>query len=264
VIAPAAWSALTRLGEAQILLPLMLGVCAWLAREAAGRRAAWMWLLATAGAAGLTTLSKVAFIGWELGYAPWDYTGVSGHTMFACAILPVVLRVVCHGARPTLQRSALLAGVLLALAVGVSRYMVGAHSVSEIVLGVALGLPAAGIALRGLERSPVQAAASPPWLLLAVAAWLMTLSAVAPPSRTHDAVTRLSMALSQRAAPYTRAQMHQAWRRAQHHSNTSAAASKGAAASLAATSGCTTPAGSGHWMPMAASSKRMERSQSLA
>lgn len=263
-MSPAGWSALTRLGEAQILLPLMLGVAAWMARRPAGRAGACVWLLATAVAAVLTTVSKVAFIGYEVGYAPWDFTGISGHTMFACAILPVVLRVACDTGRPALQCAAVAAGVLLALAVGVSRYEVGAHSVSEIVLGVALGLPAVAVALRFIGRSTEGPSAPPRWGAVAVVAWLLTTGVVAPPSRTHDAVTRLSMALSQRAAPYTRAQMHQAWRKAQRHSNTSAAASSGAAASLGATSGWSTPAGSGQWMPMAASSKRIERSQSLA
>ena len=43
----------------------------------------------TAAAALITTVTKVAFIGYEVGYAPLDYTGISGHAMFAAAVLPV-------------------------------------------------------------------------------------------------------------------------------------------------------------------------------
>ena len=49
---------------------------------------------------------------------------------------------------------------------------------------------------------------APPWVPLLLLAWLMALPAGAPPSRTHDMVTRLSLKLSGRNQAYTRGELH--------------------------------------------------------
>ena len=61
------WHLLTRLDDVQIVLPAAVLVLNW--------------LLITA-AAPITTASKVVFIGW----AVVDFTGVSGHAMFAAGV----------------------------------------------------------------------------------------------------------------------------------------------------------------------------------
>ena len=73
------WGQITRLGEAQILLPAMALALLWLWRQAGGRPLAVAWLLATGVAASITTVSKVAFLGFGIGHAPLDFTGFSGH-----------------------------------------------------------------------------------------------------------------------------------------------------------------------------------------
>jgi membrane-associated phospholipid phosphatase len=203
------WAQFSRLGEAQILLPAMLMAALWLARRAPGRPGALTWLLATTVAVGLTTASKVAFIGFEVGYAPWDYTGISGHTMFAFAILPVLLA--AAAGRQVGARVAASAGLLLAAAVGVSRLKLGVHSVADVALGATLGLLVAGLSLRRLRRDGVAGGAVPAWLPAAMLAWLLVTPSVAPPSATHGWVTRLSLAMSGRPAPYTRTDMLRRW-----------------------------------------------------
>jgi hypothetical protein len=104
------WTVVTRLGEAQILLPALVSVSAWLAwRVAAPRTAAW-WLGLTAVAALVTTATKLAFIGWGLGSAPLDFTGLSGHAMFAAAVLPLL----AFAAFPAWRTPALAAAYSLA------------------------------------------------------------------------------------------------------------------------------------------------------
>lgn len=83
------WHVLTRLGEAQILLPLALLAGLALMRTAQARPQAVRWLSLLLAAAFVTTLSKVAFIGWGIGWRAFDFTGVSGHAMFAAAVYPV-------------------------------------------------------------------------------------------------------------------------------------------------------------------------------
>jgi membrane-associated phospholipid phosphatase len=199
------WHGFTRLGEAQLLLPALLLAALWLALQPGGWRPAGAWLGGTAAAAMLTTATKVAFIGYGLGLAALDFTGISGHAMFAAATLPPLLHL-AGGALPAPRRRALLAlGVALAAAVAVSRVRVQAHSWSEVAAGWALGMAVSALALRA---GPWPALPLARWLPLLLAAWLLAGIVTAPPSRTHDWVTRLALAQSGRAQPYQRWQLH--------------------------------------------------------
>lgn len=203
------WSAITRLGEAQILLPAMLAAVLWLGVRAGAPRPAWTWVAAVAVAAVLTTVSKVAFIGWGIGYAPWNLAGVSGHSMFAAAVLPMLALLAVASAGPAARRLAVAGAVALAAVIAWSRVEVGAHSRSEVLIGFGLGLCAAMIAVRvcTTTRSPWS-----PLLVGVLGAWLLLMPIGAPPSRTHDWVTQLSLALSGREEPYTRRMMLRAYR----------------------------------------------------
>jgi membrane-associated phospholipid phosphatase len=200
-----AWALFTRLGEAQILLPAMAAALLWLLRSPRTRPLAAAWLVSTSAAALLTLTTKVAFIGWEFGYAPWDFTGLSGHSMFAGAVWPVLARIAAGRAPRPWPRLAIAAGMLLAAGIALSRVVTGAHSHSEALLGLLIGLSASLLALRG-TRAPQ--APTPGWLAAALVAWLLALPLAAPPSRSHDLVTRLSLKLSGRGTPYTRGAMH--------------------------------------------------------
>jgi membrane-associated phospholipid phosphatase len=200
-----AWRLITRLGEAQILLPAMAVALLWLVVSAHARTTAWWWLVGTGLAVVITTATKVAFFGYEIGYAPLDYTGVSGHAVFAAAVLPVLAGIAAGGAAPGWRRTALCAGYALAALIAYSRLRVGAHSASECVAGWLLGSLASAAALRvgGLpERRP------PAWLGAVLLLWMLGLPLGAPPSTTHGWVIRLSLALSERPAPYQRWMMH--------------------------------------------------------
>jgi membrane-associated phospholipid phosphatase len=199
------WTQVTRLGEAQILLPAMALAMVWLWRQPGGAPLARAWLLATGVVAGITTVSKVAFLGFGIGFAPLDFTGFSGHAMFAAALMPVLVRLAAGPRSADARRRVLLLGYLLALAVAVSRVKVGAHSASEVVSGYLLGAAASALALRA-GRWPALALAR--WMPAALVAWAVVAVVGAPASRTHDAVTRLSLALSGQAQPYQRWQMH--------------------------------------------------------
>jgi membrane-associated phospholipid phosphatase len=200
------WFAVTRLGEAQILLPAMLAMALWLVHRSSAKRVASLWLALTAIAAVLTTATKVAFIGWGVSFPPLNFTGISGHSMFAAAVLPVLVRAAASTADDHWHRPALLIGYLLAMLVTVSRVATGAHSWSEALAGYALGsaASAAVVTLAAMPHTPL-----PRMLVAGVALWLVVTPASAPPSHTHDWVTQLSLALSGHERPYTRSQM---WR----------------------------------------------------
>ena len=223
------WVAVTRLGEAQILLPAFVAGALWLAfarpagargRLAGGnahahdhpaRRSAWRWIAAIVATTAVTTVSKVAFLGFGLGIAAIDFTGFSGHSMYATAILPVLVAIVAG------WRGA-IAGFLLAVLITYSRVLLNAHSWSEALAGLALGAAAAGWTLADYLAHP-GAVRAPWWLPLLLAAWLTLLPTHAPPSRTHSLVVAISLKLSGRTRPYTRFELlagliHPAWEKA--------------------------------------------------
>ena len=220
------WVAVTRLGEAQILLPAFLAGALWLAlarpagargRAAQGnahahdhpaRRSALRWVAGIAATTLVTTASKVAFLGFGLGIAALDFTGFSGHSMYAWAILPVLAAIVGG------WRGALV-GIGLAMLITYSRVNLGAHSWSEATSGMLLGAAAAGWTLADYLAHP-GAVRAPWWLPLLLVAWLTLLPMRAPPSQTHSLVVAISLKLSGHTRPYTRFELlagliHPAW-----------------------------------------------------
>ena len=213
------WLLFTRLGEAQILMPLVALAALWLWLGAGQGRLARRWLLAVGCAVALTTASKLAFIGWDLGSAAWDFTGISGHAVCSAAVLPMLGWLLLCGRAKPVRRAGVLGGFALAGLIAWSRLAVDAHSSSEAISGFVLGGVASWIALSGLSRARAadkqpsaatsgRAASAPPWLQAAVIASLLILPFSAPRSQSHDWVTALSRRLSGRSQPFMRHDLH--------------------------------------------------------
>ena len=201
---PAAWRLLTRLGEAQILLPAAaLTLLAMLAR-ANTRHLAFVWLSLIILATIVTTASKLAFIGWGIGWADINFTGISGHAMFAAAIYPVLIAAFFFSRWPGAQQLPLALGWALALLVGLSRIEVGAHSWSEVLAGWAIGGAVSGAALALCETSAIAVRPIVPALLLA---WVAVMPFKLHASPTHFFVTRLAVAMSGNETPFTRSDL---------------------------------------------------------
>jgi membrane-associated phospholipid phosphatase len=198
------WELFTRLGEAQILLPVMLVVALMLFRRSEGRPLAVWWLALLGAAALLTLTTKVAFIGWGLGSAALNFTGISGHAMFASAVYPLLFATLASHASPGAKTAAVAAGFLLALTVGISRLLVGVHSGSEVLAGLLLGGSASVLTL---SRVPLPSALVSPLIPAVVAVWLAWTPVHAPKAPAHGMVIQLSLKLSGHARPYTRSDM---------------------------------------------------------
>lgn len=199
--ASATWWTVTHLGSSSLLLPACLLLMWGLRRN--GQTRALQWLVLTLGAAvGLTLVSKIAFYGWGIGIASWDFTGVSGHTLLATALLPLLLR-----GLPTVGLWGAWAGAGLAAAVGISRVVVQAHSPSEVLVAWLLGGAVAVTVLRilGTVRLRHPALIVAPLLLLGS---LHTPAATYLPS--HSWEVRFALWLSGQPKPFTRAQLHRA------------------------------------------------------
>lgn len=205
-----AWYLISRLGEAQILLPAAIALAAWLAWRADAPRIAFAWMSTMALAAFITTVTKIAFIGFAFGVPQINFTGVSGHAMFSAAVYPLVFGGLATSMSDRARFRAVLFGALLAVLIGVSRVALWTHSWSEVVFGLVLGGLASGVSLCVARMPDVRL---PWWLPVLIAGWLVVTPNAAPPSRTHDWVTRLSLELSGRPEPYTRRAMLADWRR---------------------------------------------------
>jgi membrane-associated phospholipid phosphatase len=207
---PSQW--LTRFGEAGIVLPVALALALWLVIATRSPRPASSWLAPLGLAALITTASKVAFLGWGVGIAAIDFTGFSGHAMFAAAIYPMLAHAMtAHRRDEGRRREALLAlcvAYAFAALIAASRVRVGAHSVSEAAAGFVLGAIASGSALwlAGHARQRLPAL----WAGLGLAAWFVVMPLEAAPSQTHGMVTRLALELSGRELPFRREDLHRA------------------------------------------------------
>ena len=199
------WILFSRLGEAQIVLPLALLAALVVLRKDETRRLAVWWMVSLGAAIALTTVTKIAFIGWGVGYPAFDFTGISGHAVFASAVYPLLFGTFLVPRAPRGGRGVVIgAGFLLALLIGISRVIIGVHSVSEVVAGLLLGGAVSALML-GLLSWP-DGATSP--IFPVVLALFMALMPIhAPASITHSAVTQLSLLLSGTKVPHARADL---------------------------------------------------------
>ena len=194
------WNLFTRLGDSELLLPLVPLAAMWLWLGAGLGPLARRWLGGMAVGALITVASKIAFFGWQIGVADWDFTGVSGHAMFSCASYPMLFWVVLMNRSRRVQLMGVAAGTLMGLLIAYSRLPVQAHSVSEVVTGVLLGLCVSAYCLPLQRQGP----ALPMWAPGAALVLLGLMVVIAPPSQTGNVVEAVSMQLSGKERVYTR------------------------------------------------------------
>lgn len=183
-----AWRTLSALGDSRWLLPMALVLLITLPR--ADVRLKWRWLLAIAVTAGLTLASKLAFMGWGIGIKSVHFTGFSGHAAMSSVIYPIVGALLAGPGKRT-RAIGLVIGVLLAIAIAWSRIPLHAHSLSEVIAGLALGLGSGAWAL-----STTTPCNRPSARILASAVLIgLILPLCLPDLRTHQLVTALAEAL---------------------------------------------------------------------
>jgi membrane-associated phospholipid phosphatase len=187
-----AWRTLSAFGDSRWLLPMALALLITLPQ--ADARLKWRWLLAIAATAGVTLASKLAFMGWGIGVKSVHFTGFSGHAAMSSAIYPVV-GVLLAGPGSRARSFGLVIGVLLATAIAWSRIPLHAHSLSEVIAGLALGLSFSTLTLR--TASPIH---RPPAMAVVAAVIAgMILPFTLPDLHTHQFVIALAKFISGRA-----------------------------------------------------------------
>jgi hypothetical protein len=139
---------LTDFADQAVILPLVLATAVALAVQG-WRRGAVAWLLVVTATFVTTLILKLMFLACSPLFGPMDVHSPSGHVAAAT--------VVAGGLAAILSRrsgSILLIALLAALVIGVSRLVLGVHSVPEVVLGALIGLGGAAALLRFAGTPP--------------------------------------------------------------------------------------------------------------
>lgn len=208
-IHPMYW--ISRLGESGVLVPVALLIALWMFLSGRhSKRLALAWLMPLAVAAGVTAVSKIAFIGWGVGLASIDFTGFSGHAMFSAAVYPMLAYAVMSGRQAPegdpWRRRALIAAYGLAFLIAVSRVRLNAHSVSESALGFMLGAAASASALWLVRHVRLERPRR--WIFAGLVGWMAVMPTVAAPVPSHDMVTWVALKLANRSEPFRREHLH--------------------------------------------------------
>jgi membrane-associated phospholipid phosphatase len=162
--------ALTEFGDAAVTLPLAAAIGLWLLSSGARRATLW-WGISIVLCSGVTAVSKIFF--W--GCPPIsDLHSPSGHTSLSTLVYGATALIAAFAGGDWRPRVAIAAGLGFVLAIGVSRLLLDAHSVTEVLLGWLIG--GASLALFGREYrncGPTNARLAPLLLGNAVLALLL-------------------------------------------------------------------------------------------
>jgi len=195
------WVGLTDFGDSAAMLPAAALIALWLAAGRAWRQAA-LWCLGFALAATLVALSKIAFLGWGIGIEAIDFTGISGHTMLAVAVLSVGAAVSLRDRSRPVQLAGAALGAAAGIAIGLSRLVLHFHSLSEVLVGALVGAVLA-VSFLWAARHANSARLHPAALGVLLVLTLATIHGERAPSELL--LTRAALILSGRSEPYSHA-----------------------------------------------------------
>lgn len=143
---------LTYFGDSMLLIPTAAIMALLFHRKSDNKYTAGYWLLAFCTAGAIVSLSKIAFLGFGLGSARFNFTGFSGHSAMSATLWPVMFWLLT--ARLSAWRGAAIAvGYLIPLMVGVSRLVLNYHTVSEVIAGLTLGYTLSTLFLIGQRHT---------------------------------------------------------------------------------------------------------------
>lgn len=193
------WSHLSALGGLNVSVLGALAIAAWLAGARCWRQAL-DWCLLFIATLAIAAGSQIAFIGWGIGARGVDFAGFSGHAARAALLYPAALYLLFGRGGAFQRRTGLALGLLLAAMVAWARVKIGAHSVSEALLGWMLGSAAA--LLFALRSGTLRGPAHKP-LVVGLALSLLLLP-YAEPSYSHQWITGVALGLAGHDRPYLR------------------------------------------------------------
>lgn len=175
-MSPAPATVLTWMGDSRLLLPVMLAL-GWLWWRRCPRLAL-EWGATLVALASAIVVSKLAYKAFGVDWRTIGFFTVSGHSTLAAVLYPLLGYVVAARLPLATRVLATALGVGLALAVAVERVLTFHHTVTEIVVGVVLGLSASGWMIARWQTQLGLPLRTAPWVMGAamaagVAVWLV-------------------------------------------------------------------------------------------
>jgi len=128
---------LTDFADQAVILPLVLAVAIALAVQG-WRRGAVTWLIVVGATFCATLAFKLMFLSCSPVFGPVDVHSPSGHVAAASVVAGGLAFMFTHR-----RASILPAALLAAIVIGLSRLILGAHSLPEVVVGASIGLAGA-------------------------------------------------------------------------------------------------------------------------
>jgi membrane-associated phospholipid phosphatase len=133
---------LTDFADQAVILPLVLATAVALAIQG-WRRGAVVWLLVVASTFVAMLALKLMFLSCSPLFGPMDIHSPSGHVA-AATVVAGGLAAMLSRQRATILPAALVAAVVI----GISRFVLGMHSLAEVVIGALIGLTGAAALLK--------------------------------------------------------------------------------------------------------------------
>jgi membrane-associated phospholipid phosphatase len=139
---------LTDIADQAVILPLVLAVT--LALFAQGwRRGAAAWAVAVCATFGVMLVLKVVFIACSASFGTSEIQTPSGHVAAAAVVAGGFAALLLRG-----RIAALTLATLAAVAIGVTRLALGAHTAAEVLIGAGVGLLGAWALLTLAGQTP--------------------------------------------------------------------------------------------------------------
>lgn len=162
------WNSLTYFGDSMLLLPTGIIIALFMAWKVSGKLTPVAWLI-TFGIVGLlVSVSKLLFLAWGIGSVSYNFTGFSGHTTMSATVWPVLLWLLSGGYHRNVHRVMIAIGYVIPVMVGISRVVIGAHSVSEVVTGLIIGVTASTLFLFTHRRNSISAFTVPQLVMMLI------------------------------------------------------------------------------------------------
>jgi membrane-associated phospholipid phosphatase len=139
---------LTDFADQALILPLVLATAIALAAQG-WRRGALVWLIVVAATFATMLVLKLTFLACSPLFGPMDVHSPSGHVAAATVVAGGLAAMLSSR-----RGSILPAAVLAAIVIGISRLVLGMHSLPEVVLGALIGLAGAAALLRFVGAPP--------------------------------------------------------------------------------------------------------------
>lgn len=190
------WSGVNLLGQAEIILPILVLITIWMLWHKKNHQIK-AWLLPLSATSLLTLASKIAYIGWGSGIAIMDFTVISGHSLLASGVWPVITGRVINVSSYKIRYLLLFLGYLLAAMVATSTVVLKAHSLSEAGVGFVLGVVTSFLAIRGWKTFSDPA---PHWLSISILVWVVIALLAPPPTQIRQFLISLSTYISGKPA----------------------------------------------------------------